>query len=64
MKWASKNSGVHAACDDGEVECTGSGGGKGTTGDAGASIVVDADGEINGSLGDSGQEHDGSTGLP
>ena len=52
MTWASKNKGVHAAYDDGEVECTGSGGGKGTTGAPSASVVVEDDGESNASLGD------------
>ena len=52
MTWASKNKGVHAAYDDGEVECTGSGGGKGTTGAPSASVIVEDDGESNASLGD------------
>ena len=64
MTWASKNRGVHAAYDDGEVECTGSGGVEGTIGATGASVVVEGDGESNGSLGDSGRGRDGNTGLP
>jgi hypothetical protein len=64
MTWASKNRGVHIACDDGEVELTESGGSKGTTGAAGANDVVEDDGESNGSLGDSRRECDGNTGLP
>ena len=62
--WASKNKGGHAAYDDGEVERTRSGGGEGTTGAASASVIVEDDGESNGSLGDGGQERDGNTGLP
>ena len=64
MTWASKNRGVHATYDDDEVEHTGCGGGEGTTGAAGASIVIEGDKESNGSLGDGGWEHDGNTGLP
>ena len=64
MTWASKNRGVHvAACDDGEVERTKSGGGKGTTGAASASVIIEGNGESNGSLGDSGWECDRSTSL-
>ena len=63
MTWASKNRGVHTAYDDGEVECTGSGGGEGTTGAAGTSVVIEDDGG-NGSLGDGGWESDGYTILP
>jgi hypothetical protein len=59
--WASKNRGGHVACDDGEVECTGSGGGEGTTGAAGAPVIIEGDGESNGSLGDGGRECDGNT---
>ena len=62
--WASKNRGLHAAYDDSEVERTGSGGGEGTTGAAGASIIVEGNRESNGSLGDSGRERDGNTSLP
>ena len=46
------------------MERTRSGGGERTTSAIGASIVVEGDGESNGSLGDGGQEHDGNTGLP
>ena len=63
MTWASKNIGVHVACDDGEVERIGSGDGEGTTGAAGASIIIEGNEESNGSLGDGRQEHDGNTGL-
>ena len=63
MMLASKNRGVHVACDDDKVEHTGSGGGKGTTGAAGASVIVEGNGESNGSLGDSGRECNGNTGL-
>ena len=45
VAWASKNRGVHIACDDGEVEHTGSGGGEGTTSVVGASIVIKGDRE-------------------
>ena len=62
--WASKNKGVHVAYDDGEVEHTRSGGGEGTIGATGASVVVEGEGESNGSLGDGSWEHDGNTGLP
>ena len=62
--WARKNRGGHIACDDGEVEHTRSGGGEGTTGAGGASIVVEGDGESNGSLGDGGWERNENTGLP
>ena len=62
--WASKNRGVHVACDDDEVERTGSGGGEGTIGVAGASIIIEGDGESNGSLGDGRREHNGNTGFP
>jgi hypothetical protein len=54
MTWASKNRGVHAACDDDKVEHTGSGGSEGTIGATGASVVIEGDGESNGSLGDGG----------
>ena len=64
MTWASKNRGVHIACDDGEVERTGSGSGEGTTDAAGASIIIEGDRERNGSLGDDRREHNGNTGLP
>ena len=64
MTWANKNRGVHVAGDDSEVERTKSGGGEGTTSATSANIVVEGDGESNGSLGDSGWEHDGNTGLP
>ena len=64
MVWASKNRGVHAAYDDDEVEYTGSGGGEGTTGANGGSIVVEGNGESNGSLGDGGREHERNTSLP
>ena len=64
MTWASKNRGVHATYDDDEVEHTGCGGGEGTTGAAGASIVIEGDKESNGSLGDGGWERNGNTGLP
>jgi hypothetical protein len=46
------------------VKRTGSGGGEGTTSAAGASVVIEGDGESNGSLGDGGREHDRNTGLP
>ena len=62
--WASKNRGGHAAYDNGELERTGSGSGEGTTGAAGASIVVKGDRESNGSLGDGGWERNENTGLP
>ena len=62
--WASKNKGVHAAYNDSEVERTGSGGGEGTTGAAGASVIVEGDRESNGSLGDGGWERNENTGLP
>jgi hypothetical protein len=45
------------------VERIGSGSGEGTTDAAGISVVIEGDGESNGSLGDSGWEHDGNTGL-
>ena len=61
--WASKNRGVHTAYDDGEVECTGSGGGEGTTGAIGASVVVEGHGESNGILGDGRRERDGNIGV-
>ena len=64
MTWASKNRGVHATYDDGEVERTERGGGEGTTDVASTSIVVEDNGESNGSLGDDGWEHDRNTGLP
>ena len=54
----------HVACDDGEVECTGSGGGQGTIGVVGAHVIIEGDRESNGSLGDDGWEHDENTGLP
>jgi hypothetical protein len=56
--WASMNRGGHATYDNGEVERTGSGNGEGTTG---ASVVIEGDGESNGSLGDGGRECDGNT---
>ena len=62
--WASKNRGVHTAYDNGEVERKGSGGGEGTTSATGASVVVEGDGDSNGSLGDGGWECDGNTSLP
>ena len=61
--WASKNRGVHVAYDDGKVERTRSGGGKGTTGAASASVIIKGNGESNDSLGDSGWECDRSTSL-
>ena len=64
MTWASKNRGVHAACDDGKVESTWSGSGEGSTGATGASVIIEGDGESNGSLGDGGRKHGGNTGLP
>ena len=64
MTWASKNRGVHASYDYDEMECTGSGSGEGSTSASGASVIVEGDGESNGSLGDGGREHDGNTGLP
>ena len=64
MTWASKNKGVHAACDDGKVECTRHGGSEGSTGVTGANVIVEGDGKSNGSLGDGGREHDGNTSLP
>ena len=63
MMWASKNRGVHATYDDSEVERTERGGGEGTTNVAGASIVVEDNGESNGSLGDDGREHNRNTSL-
>jgi hypothetical protein len=45
------------------VERTRSGGSEGTTGAGGAHVVIEGDRESNGSLGDSGREHDGNTGL-
>ena len=63
MAWASKNGGVHTAYDDGVVELTASGIGVGTTGAAGACVVVEDDGESNDSLGDSRSEVDGNTSL-
>ena len=64
MAWASKNGGVHTAYDDGVVELTASGIGVGTTGAAGACVVVEDDGESNDSLGDGRWECNGNTGLP
>ena len=64
MAWASNNKRVHIACDDGEVERTGSGSGEGTTDAAGASIIIEGDRESNGSLRDNGREHDGNIGFP
>ena len=64
MMWASKNRGVHVACDEGKVECTGSGGGEGTIGATGTSMVIEDDVESNDSLGDGRREHDGNTSVP
>jgi hypothetical protein len=63
VTWASKNRGGHTACDDGEVEHTWSGGVEGTTSTGGASVIIEGDGESNGSLGDGGRECDEDTSL-
>ena len=47
------------ACDDGEVDHTGSDSGEGTNGTVGINSVIVGIGETNGSLGDSVWEHDG-----
>ena len=47
--WASKNRGGQAACDDSKVERTASGGGEGTTGAAGSSVIIESNTESNGS---------------
>jgi hypothetical protein len=62
--WASKNRGGHTAYFDDEVERTRSGGGEGTTSAASANVVIEGNGETNGSLGDDGWESDRNTGLP
>ena len=49
----------NGACDDDEVDHTGSGGGEGTNGHGGINGVVMGDGETNVSLGDSMWEGDG-----
>jgi len=47
------------ACDDDEVDCSGSGGGERTTSAGGVNIVVVGDWETNGSLGDGMWERNG-----
>ena len=49
----------NGATDDGKVDHTRSGGGKGTNGPGGINGVIVGDGETNGSLGDVVREHDG-----
>ena len=49
---------------DGEQDCTEAGHGEQTTGVGGVSVVVEGDGESNGSLGDDVWYRNGNTNLP
>ena len=58
--WGARSGSSDGACDDGEVDLTGSGGSERTTGVGGANIIIKGNGESNGNLGDGLRERDGN----